>query len=204
VAADVVARSTCRLGGGTGSGERLGTRRPASCGHPRCRARAICARDPGHCEQPDGRPGNRNVPGCAGSSPAVHDSLDDHRGEGKKRLCCVTTRRRKRWLPTGLGRGLGTPAARALCLSMPGFDAVILAMFGLPPRRLPLANQPQADWALAVALVPTPRLVFTSASFAQADARAGSAPSGWTAVLSRTLVDAHGSCHSHGKSSGRM
>ncbi len=195
---------TCWVGGGTGSSEWLGTRRPASSGHPRCRARATCVHDPGHCERPDGRQGNRNVPGCAGSSQAVRGSLAGRIREEKKRLCCVTTRRRKHRYPASLGRGFGSQAARMLSLSMLGFDRRVSAAFGLTPRRLPLADQPQAYRVLAVALVPTSRLVLTSASFAQARPPARSAPSGRTAVLSRTLASAHGRCYSHGKSSGRM
>ena len=39
---------------------------------------------------------------------------------------------------------------------MPGFDVVILATFGLPPRRLPATDLPQAFRLLAVALIPAP------------------------------------------------
>jgi hypothetical protein len=65
-------------------------------------------------------------------------------------------------------------------------------MFGLPPGRLPAADFPLALRLLAVALVPTPRLVLAAASFAQADPRARSAPSGLMAVLSLIVECAHG------------
>ncbi len=144
------------------------------------------------------------MPGCVGSSQAVHGTPADRIREGKKSLCCVTTRRRKRRSLASLRRGLRPQAVRTLSLRMLGFDCGISATFGLPPRRLPLADQPQAYGGLAVALVPTTRLVLTSAPFAQARPPARSAPSGRTAMLSRTLASAHGRCHSHGKSSGRM
>lgn len=63
----------------------------------------------------------------------------------------------------------------------------------LPPRRLPAADLPLAFRLLAVALVPTPRLVFAPAPFAQADPRARSARSGLRAVVSLNVVGAHGS-----------
>ncbi len=44
----------------------------------------------------------------------------------------------------------------------------LLAMFGLPPRRLPAADLPLAFRFLAVALVPAPRLILAAAAFAQA------------------------------------
>jgi hypothetical protein len=141
---------------------------------------------------------------CEGSSQAVRGSQADHIKEGKKRFCCVTTRERKLWFEASLGRGFSPQAARPLGLSVLGFDRGVLATFSLPPRCLPLADEPQTYRVLAVALVPTARLILTSASFAQADPPARSAPSGWMVVLSRTLAGAHGRCYSHGKSSGRM
>src|SRR5262249_14670599 len=117
---------------------------------------------------------------------------------------CVTTRRRNRWALKSLRCGLHPLAARTLGLGVPGFDVGVLAMSGLPLRRRPASDLPLALWILAVALVPTPRLVLASTTFAQADPRARSAPSGRTAVLSRTLTSAHGRCFSQGKSSGRM
>ena len=112
--------------------------------------------------------------------------------EVKKSLSCVTTRRRKLWVLNGLRCGLRSLAARFLVLGVLGFDVGVLAMSGLPPRRVPAADFPQAFRILTVALVVTPRLVFAPASFAQASPRARPAPSGPTAALSRTLADAHG------------
>ena len=98
----------------------------------------------------------------------------------------MTTRRRKFWVLKSLRRGLGPLTARALGLGMPGFDVGVLAMSGLPPRRLPASDFPLALRLLAVALVPTPRLVLAAASFAEANPRARLAPTGRTAVLSGT------------------
>jgi hypothetical protein len=176
----------------TGVGARFGTRRPASYGHPRCRERATCVPGPGHCEPPDGKRGNSRVPGCGSRSWAVRDSLADRIREGKKSFCCVTTRQRNLWVWNGLGHGSGPLAARALSLGVPGFGGGVLAMLGLPPHRLPAADLPPAFRLLAVALVPTPRLVRAPAPFAQADPRARAAPSGPMAVLSFNVVGAHG------------
>ncbi len=182
----------CCVAAGTGTGARLGTRRPASYGHPRCRETATCVPDPGHCEPPDGRRGNRSVPGCGERSWVIRGSLADRIRERKKNFCCVTTRRCNLWALTSLGRGLGPLAACALCLGVPGFGVGVPAMFSLPPRRLPAADLPQAFRLLAVALVPTPRLVLPPAPFAKAVPRARSARSGLGAVLSLNVVGAHG------------
>jgi hypothetical protein len=171
----------CRIAARSGAGARLDTRRPASYGHPSCRARATCVPDPGPCELPDGRRGSNSVPGFGPSSRGGRGSRADRRGEGKKRLCCVTTRRRNLWFLNSLRCGLGPLAARALRLGVPGFDVGVLAMIGLPPCRLPTVDLPPAFRILAVALVPRPRLVLTSAPFAQADPRTRSARSGGTA-----------------------
>jgi hypothetical protein len=96
----------------------------------------------------------------------------------KKLVCCVTTRCPILFVLTMLGRGLGSLAARALSLSVPGFDVSVLTTFGLTPCRLPTLDLTPAFWILAVALVPTPRLVLASAPFAQADPRTRSARSG--------------------------
>ena len=56
----------CGVAARTGAAARLGTRWPASSGHPRCRESATYVHDPGHCEPPDGRRGNSSVPGCGG------------------------------------------------------------------------------------------------------------------------------------------
>jgi len=196
-------RRCCRVSG-TGAGERLGTRRPASCGHARCRERATCVHGLGHCEPPDGRRGNNSAPGCGVRSRAIRDSQADHIREGEKSFCCVTTRRCNLWVLNGLGRSFDPLTALALCLGVPGFGVSLLAMFGLPPRRLPAADLPPAFRLLAVALVPAPRLVRAPAPFAQAGPRARSAPSGQAAVLSFNVMGAHGRHVSQGKSSGRM
>jgi hypothetical protein len=104
----------------------------------------------------------------------------------------------------GLGRSPDPLTARALCLGVPGFDLCGLAMFGLPPRRLPTTDQPPAFRLLAVALVPAPWLVLAPAAFTQALPRAGPAPSGQTATITFNLMGAHGRLVSQGKSSGRM
>ena len=122
----------------------------------------------------------------------------------KKSLSCVTTRRRKLWVLNGLRRGLHSLAARFLVLGVLGFDVGVLATFGLPPRRLPAADLPQAFRILTVALVVTPRLVLAPAPFAQADPRARSAPSGPTAAFSRNVAGAHGRLDLPRESSGRM
>jgi hypothetical protein len=126
-----------------------------------------------------------------------------HNG-GEKRVCCVTTRQRNRWVVNGLRRQLGTLAARFLCLGMPGFNGRILTMSGLPPRGLPAADLPQAFRILAVTLVPSARLINPPAPLAQAEARAWPAPSGQTAVRSLNVVGAHGRCFLPRESSGRM
>jgi len=62
----------------------------------------------------------------------------------------VTTRRRNFWALNSLGRGLGTLPARFFGLGMAGFGVGVLAMSGLPPRRLPTADLPLALRILAV------------------------------------------------------
>ena len=189
---------------GIGCGVQPGIRWPASCGHPRCRARATYVPGPGRCERPGGRRCSNSEPGCAARSPAVRSSLADRiRGEGKI-SCCVTTRGRNFRVLNGLGRDFGSLPALLLGLGMLGFDADVLTTFGLAASRLPAADLTQAFRVLAIALVPASRLVLVSASFAQAGPTAWSAPSGQTAVALRTVKGAHGSGNSQGKSSGRM
>ena len=125
-------------------------------------------------------------------------------GGEKKIFCCVTTRGRNFGVINGLGRDFGSLPALLLGLGMPHFDARVLATFSLAASRLPAADLPQAFRVLAVALVPAPRLVLASASFAQADPRARSPRSRQTAVALGTVKGAHGSGNSQGKSSGRM
>jgi len=176
----------------TGADALSGIRRPASYGHPRCRERATCVPDPGHCEPPDGRRDNSSERGSGVRSQAAHSSPADRTREGEKSFCCVTTRRRNLWLLNGLGRSLDPLTALALCLGVPGFGVSLLAMFGLPPRCLPAADLPPAFRLLAVALVPAPRLVRAAAPFAQAGPRTRSAPSGRAVGLSLNVEGAHG------------
>ena len=177
-----------------GSGVWPGTRSSASCDRPRCRERAACAPDPGHCEWPGGKPRHSTARGCAARLRGAHGSPADHIAEEKKSLCCVTTRRRNRRILNGLRHGLDSLAARFFSLGMSGFDLGVLAMLGLPLCRLPLADLPQAFWFLTIALVPASRLVLTAAPLAQADPRSRSPPPGRTATFSRTLTSAHGRC----------
>lgn len=81
----------------------------------------------------------------------------------------MTTRRRNLWLMSSLGRRLGPLAARAFGLGVLGFDRGSLATLGLPTRCLPAPDLPQAFRFLAVALIPTTRLVLAAATFAQAN-----------------------------------
>jgi hypothetical protein len=104
----------------------------------------------------------------------------------------VTTRRRNLWFLTSLGRVLDPLAACALGLGVPGFGLGSLVVFGLPPRRLPLADLAETFRPLAVSLVPSPRLVLAPAPVAQVGPRARMAPSGQTAVLSLNVEGAHG------------
>jgi len=103
-----------------------------------------------------------------------------------------------------LGRGLGPLAARALGLGVLGFGAGVVATFSLPHRRQPAADLPLAFRVLAVAPVPTPRVVLASAPFVQAVPRARAAPSGLGTALSFNVVVAHGRLDLPRESSGRM
>ncbi len=182
----------------------LGTLEPASYGHPRCRVRATCVLDLGHCERPGGRWGNSTVPGCGASLRGVRDNPADRIMEEKKSFCCVTTRRRNLWGFNGLGSSLGLLTALTLGLGVAGFDLGGLAMFGLPSSSLPAADLPLAFRLLAIALVPTPRLVLSAAAFAQAFPRAGPPPSGRRIVFSLTVENTHGRFALPRESSGRM
>ena len=189
---------------GIGSGVRHRIRWPASSGRPGSRERATYVPGRGRCERPRGRWHSRSEPGCGASSRVARSSLADRiRGE-EKIFCCVTTRGRNFGVLNGFRRDFSSPPAHLFGLGMPRFDTRVLAMFRLAVRRLPAADVPQAFRVLAVALVPAPRLVLASASFAQADPRARSPRSRQTAVALRTVKGAHGSGNSQGKSSGRM
>jgi len=132
------------------------------------------------------------VPGCGVRSRGVRDNPADRTRERKKNFCCVTTRRRNLWVFNSLGRSLGPLTALALCLGVAGFGLGSLAVFGLPPRRLPLADLAETFRLLAVALVPAPRLVLAAAPFAHAAPWARSAPSGRAMRLSLNVEGAHG------------
>jgi len=188
----------------SGGGVRLGTRSSASCVRPRCRERATCVLDLGHCEPLDGKQDNSTAPGCAMRSRGVRGSPVDRITGAKKRFCCVTTRWRNLGILNGLGRGLDSLAASFLSLGMSDLGLGGLAMLGLPSCRLPLADLTQAFRFPAVALVPAPRQVLAATSFAQAGPQARPAPSGRTATFSHTLASAHGRCFLPGESSGRV
>ena len=192
----------CRIAARSGAGARLDTRRPASYGHPRCRARATYVPGPGRCERPGGRWRSSSEPGCGARSRGVRSSLADRRRGEKKNFCCVTTRGRNFRVLNGLGRDFGSLAAHLLGLGMLRFDRDVPATFSLAASRLPAADLTQAFRVLAIALVPAPRQVLASASFAQADPRARSPRSGQTAVSVSTVDGAHGSCNSQGKARG--
>ena len=189
---------------GIGCGVRPGIRWSASSGHPRCRAPATYVPGPGRCQQPVGRWRSSSEPGFGARSRGVGSSLADRRRGEKKIFCCVTTRGRNFRVLNGLGRDFGSLAARLLGLGMLGFDADVLTPFGLAASRLPAADLTQAFRVLAIALVPAPREVLASASFAQADPRARSPRSGQTAAALRTVKGAHGRCFLPRESSGRM
>jgi hypothetical protein len=189
---------------GIGAGVRPRIRWPASCDHPKCRESATYVPGRGRSERPGGSRRNNSEPGCGVRSQGARSNLADRIRGAKKISCCVTTGRRKVWVCNGLGLNFGSVPALLLGLGVPGFDADVLATSRLAPRCLPASDLPLAFRILAVALVPAPRLVLPSASFAQAHPRARSSCSGQTARFSRTVEGAHGSGYSQGKSSGRM
>jgi hypothetical protein len=183
---------------------RRGIQRLASSGHPGCCARATYVLGPGRCEPLDDRRCSSSELGCAARSWGVRSSLADRIwGKGNK-ICCVTTRGRNFGILNGLGRDFGSLPALLLGPGMLHFDAVILTTFRLAASCLPAVDLPQAFRVLAVALVPAPRLVLASASFAQADPRARSPRSGQMAVSLRNVKGAHGRCFLPRESSGRM
>ena len=130
----------CGVGEERGAAAPIHTRWPASSGHPKCRERATCVHDPGHCERLAGRRGSSSVPSCGASSRGVRGSPAGCITEGEKNFSCVTTRRRKFWLLNGLGRGLGLLAAHSFCLGVLGLDVGVSATFSLPLRRLPAVD----------------------------------------------------------------
>ena len=114
----------------------------------------------------------------------------------------MTTRGRNFRVINGLGRGLGAVTALFLRLGVPGLDAGVLAPFGLAAGRLPALDLSLAVRILAVALVPTPRLVLPSAAFAQADPPARSSCTGIARALWFNVAGAHGSVISQGTARG--
>jgi hypothetical protein len=194
----------CGVGEDRGAGARLHTRCRASSGHRQSCATATCVHDPGHCERLAGRRGSSSEPRCGASSRGVRGSPAGCITEGKKTLCCVTTRRRNFWTLSDLGRGLRPLAARALCLGVIGFGVRVLTTFRLPLRRLPTADLPLAFRVLAVALVPASGMVRAPAASAHAFPRARAARSGLGTTLSFNVVVAHGRFGLPRESSGRM
>jgi hypothetical protein len=189
-----------RVGAAIAAGERLGTRRPVSCGHRPCRARATYVPGRARYEPPGGTRCSSNVPRCGASSRGLGGSPADCRGEGKKSFCYVTTRRRN----LRLLNGLGSLTAFSFGLGVAAFGCGIPATFGLAPCRQPAPDLPLAFRLLAVALVPTPWQVLAPAPFAETNPWARPAHSGRRAVFSRNLTSAHGRCFLPRESSGRM
>jgi hypothetical protein len=144
------------------------------------------------------------VPGCEVRSRAVRSSPADHIREGKKRFCCVTTRRRKFRFLNIVGHVLGLLTARFLCLGMLGFGGGGLATFSLSPRRQPAVDLSQAFRVLTVALVPTSRVVLATALFVDAGSLARAARSGFGTAFFFNVVVAHGRFDLPRESSGRM
>jgi len=123
-------------------------------------------------------------------------------GSRQQNVCCVTTRRRNFDWTGSWRRRSGTLPARTLRLGVPGFDRFVQASLGLPPGRLPAADLAQAFGVLAVALVPSPRLVLPCAAFAQAQPRAWSSRSCTARALRFNVEGAHGSYFSQGTARG--
>jgi hypothetical protein len=184
------------------AGARLGIGWPVSCGRPRYRGPATCVLDPTHCERPDGRRDNSSAPDCGAMSQGLHSSLADHRQEGKKIFCRVTTRGRKIHVLNGLGRDLGSSTARSLRLGVARSGLDTLAMRGLAPRRLPTTDFPPTVWVVTVTLVPTRRQILTITPLAQASPRPRSTRSRRAPASYFNVTGAHGSCNSQGKARG--
>ena len=168
------------------------TRWLVSSDRPKCRVNATCVRDHKHCGQRFDKRRHSSAPDCAANARALRGSRAGRRGVGKKIVSCVTTRRRKWQSRIGLRRNLGPLSARAFCLSVPGLDLRILSSHGLPPCRLPPADQATAFRLLTVALVPNPWLILPPTPFAQTGPLARSPRSSRTAVLTLNLVGAQG------------
>ena len=144
------------------------------------------------------------MPGYVVRSHAVRSSPVDRIREGQKKFCCVTTRGRKFRFLNILGRGLGLLAASFLCLGMLCSGGGGLATVSLSPRRQPAVDLSQAFRVLAVALVPTSRVVLATALFVDADSLAWAARSGFKTVFFFNVVVAHGRFGLPRESPGRM
>ena len=116
--------------------------------------------------------------GCEASSREIHGSLVGRREEAKKRFCCVTTRGLNLSVLNGVRCSLSSLASLSFGLGVPGSDAGIEAMRNLPADRLPAPHLTQTFGILAITLMPAPRLVLATASFAQTRPQTGSTCSG--------------------------
>ncbi len=87
---------------------------------------------------------------------------------------------------------------------MLGFGGVGLAAFSLSPRRQPAVDLSQAFRVLAVALVPTSRVVLATAFFVKAGSLARATRSGFGTAFFFNVVVAHGRFDLPRESSGRM
>jgi hypothetical protein len=181
---------------------RPGIRCPVSCSHPKSHENATCVPGLGRCELPDGRRRSNSEPGCGARSRGARGSLADRNRGEEKIFCCVTTPGRNFRVFNSLGHCFGAVAALLLGVGMLVFDASVLTTFRLAASRLPAADLPPAFRVLAVALVPAPRLVLASASFAQADPWARSPCSGQATLSMSNVKGAHGSGNSQGKARG--
>jgi hypothetical protein len=169
-----------------------------------CRGPAICVRDQGHCERPDGRWDNSIAPDYGAMPRGADSSLADRRPEGEKNFCRVTTRGGNFSTVNDLGHSLGSLTALFLCLSVARSRHGVLAMRGLASRRLPTTHLPLAVWIVTVTLVPTRRQILTSAPLTQASPQSRSTRSRRAPALSFNVRGTHGSCNSQGESPRRM
>ena len=126
-----------------------------------------------------------------------------HNGRQKK-FCCVTTRWRNLWALSDLWCGLGLSAALFLCLRVLGFGFGVVATLRLTLRRLPAVDLSPAFRVLAVALVPTSRVVLATALLVDAGSLARAARSGFGTVFFFNVVVAHGRFDLPRESSERM
>ncbi len=184
------------------SSARFGIQWPVSCGRPMCRGQAICVLDRVRCERPDGRRDNSSAPDYGAMPRGLDSSLADHRREGKKIFCCVTTRAGNFGGVNDLGHGLGSVTALFLCLGMARSSRGVLAMRGLAPRRLPTTDFPLTVRVATVTLVPTRRQILTITPLAQAGPRPRSTRSRRAPASYFNVRGAHGSCNSQGKARG--